>query len=60
MGIYDRDYIRPQPNAPRGGGGGGGFSGGVGALRRMSVTNLLILINVLVFFADLGATTVVG
>lgn len=59
MGIYERDYIRPQNNTPRGG-GGGGFAGGMGTLRRMSITNLLILINVLVFFVDLGATRFIG
>ena len=43
MGIYDRDYARPQ---------GGGFGGGMNPRKRISVTTWLILVCVVVYMID--------
>jgi membrane associated rhomboid family serine protease len=43
MGIYDRDYARPQ---------GGGFRGGMQPRKKLSVTTWLIIICVAVYMID--------
>ncbi|MGP1272478.1 MAG: rhomboid family intramembrane serine protease [Phycisphaerales bacterium] len=51
MGIYDRDYYDPRHGSGSGGAGLGRISFRPG---RLSVTSILIIINVAVFFLDLA------